>query len=82
MTKMFEKNTGGTVSGAVQLQIAAARGEFTLVVEGKTEDDGVLWTEEQVRSAIEQELKSEKSAKKFPPSWQNKAGGIRRIFIG
>jgi 16S rRNA (cytidine1402-2'-O)-methyltransferase len=66
MTKMFEEYWRGTSSGAVEyFKSQPPRGEFTLVVEGKTEDAGVLWTEEQVRSAIERELTGEKSAKEI-----------------
>jgi 16S rRNA C1402 (ribose-2'-O) methylase RsmI len=42
-----------------------ARGEFTLVLEGKTKDQASVWTEEQLQSAIEKELKNEKSAKEI-----------------
>jgi 16S rRNA (cytidine1402-2'-O)-methyltransferase len=66
MTKMFEEYWRGLTSGAVEyFKSQPARGEFTLVVEGKTEDLGVLWTEEQVRDAIERELTGEKSAKEI-----------------
>ena len=75
MTKMFEEYWRGTASGAVQyFQSQPARGEFTLVIEGKTEEDGVLWTEEQVRAAIEQELKSEKSAKEISAQLAEQSG--------
>ena len=66
MTKMFEEYWRGTASGAVEyFKSQPARGEFTLVVEGRTEEAGVLWTEEQVRAAIERELTGEKSAKEI-----------------
>jgi len=75
MTKMFEEYWRGTTSGAVQhFQSQVARGEFTLIVAGKTEDDGVLWTEEQVRSAIEEALKSEKSAKEISAELAEQSG--------
>jgi len=52
MTKMFEEYWRGN-----------ARGEFTLVIEGKTTDKDEKWTVERLQSAIELELRNEKSAK-------------------
>ena len=64
MTKLFEEYWRGTVSGAVEyFKSQPARGEFTLVVEGKTKDEREVWTEEQVLKAIKKELKSDKSAR-------------------
>lgn len=64
MTKMFEEYWRGNVSGAVQyFKSQAPRGEFTLVVDGKKLDGSQKWTETQLQMAIENELKSEKSAK-------------------
>lgn len=66
MTKMFEEYWRGTASGALDyFKSQPARGEFTLVVEGRKEDEGRVWTEEQVRSAIGRELAGEKSAKEI-----------------
>ena len=66
MTKMFEEYWRGNVSGAVyHFKSQPARGEFTLVVDGKKEDGNLKWTEEQLRKAIENELKDEKSAKEI-----------------
>jgi len=64
MTKMFEEYWRGYISGAVDyFKSQPARGEFTLVVEGKPKDENTKWTEEQLLKAIKQELLSEKSAK-------------------
>jgi 16S rRNA (cytidine1402-2'-O)-methyltransferase len=64
MTKMFEEYWRGNVSGAVQyFKSQAPRGEFTLVVDGKKMDGSQKWTAEQLQTAIENELKNEKSAK-------------------
>src|SRR5215510_9221518 len=53
MTKMFEEYWRGTISGAVEyFKSQPARGEFTLVIEGKTKDEGDKWTEAQVLRAI------------------------------
>jgi 16S rRNA (cytidine1402-2'-O)-methyltransferase len=66
MTKMFEEYWRGDVSGAVQyFKSQPARGEFTLVVSGKKMDGNEKWTETQLQIAIENELKSEKSAKEI-----------------
>jgi 16S rRNA (cytidine1402-2'-O)-methyltransferase len=66
MTKMFEEYWRGNVSEAVQhFKSQPARGEFTLVVDGKKMDGNEKWTETQLQIAIENELKSEKSAKEI-----------------
>ena len=82
MTKMFEEYWRGNVSGALAyFNSQAPRGEFTLVVEGKKDDGTVAWTEEQMRSAIERELKTESSAKEIPSVWRNLpvGAGVRSI---
>ncbi|MBK9925590.1 MAG: 16S rRNA (cytidine(1402)-2'-O)-methyltransferase [Anaerolineales bacterium] len=64
MTKMFEEYWRGTLNGAVEyFKSQPARGEFTLVVEGKPKDTNEKWTEEQLLEAIKEELLEEKSAK-------------------
>lgn len=66
MTKMFEEFWRGNVQGAVEhFKSQPPRGEFTLVVEGKTKYEKGLWTEDDLRAAIERELKNEKSAKEI-----------------
>jgi len=66
MTKMFEEYWRGNVDGAVQyFKSQPARGEFTLVVDGKKMDGNERWTEAQLQMAIENELKREKSAKEI-----------------
>ena len=64
MTKMFEEYWRGTISGAVEyFRSQSARGEFTLVIEGKPNDALERWTEERLLEAINNEMKNEKSAK-------------------
>jgi len=64
MTKMFEEYWRGGVSDALEyFKSQPARGEFTLVVEGKKIDGTEVWTEDQLRAAVERELKTESSAK-------------------
>lgn len=79
MTKMFEEYWRGTASGAAEyFKSQPARGEFTLVVEGKSNEEGVLWTEEELRSAIERELKGEKSAKEISAELADVSGWSKR----
>jgi len=79
MTKMFEEYWRGRASGAVSyFKSQPARGEFTLVVEGKKPEDGRRWSEEELLRAIERELKTEKSAKQIsaelvaPSGWNKR----------
>ncbi len=66
MTKMFEEYWRGAAKGAVEhFKSQPARGEFTLVVAGKTDDEIRVWTEDELRTAIERELINEKSAKEI-----------------
>jgi 16S rRNA (cytidine1402-2'-O)-methyltransferase len=75
MTKMFEEYWRGNVSGAVEyFKSQHARGEFTLVVEGKKAENGERWTEEQLQRAIENELKNEKSAKEISVELSKQSG--------
>jgi 16S rRNA (cytidine1402-2'-O)-methyltransferase len=75
MTKMFEEYWRGDVRGAVDyFKAQPARGEFTLVVEGKKIQAGALWTEEQLQRAIADELKGEKSAKEISAELAKQSG--------
>jgi 16S rRNA (cytidine1402-2'-O)-methyltransferase len=75
MTKMFEEYWRGDIRGAVDyFKAQPARGEFTLVVEGKKIQAGALWTEEQLQRAIADELKSEKSAKEISAELAKQSG--------
>jgi 16S rRNA (cytidine1402-2'-O)-methyltransferase len=79
MTKMFEEYWRGNVSGAVHyFKSQPARGEFTLVVDGKQEDGNVKWSEEQLQKAIETELKNEKSAKEISTQLAENSGWSKR----
>jgi 16S rRNA (cytidine1402-2'-O)-methyltransferase len=73
MTKLFEEYWRGMLSGAVEyFKSQPARGEFTLVIEGKTKEEKGMWTEEELLAAIEKELLSEKSAKEISVELQAK----------
>jgi len=75
MTKMFEEYWRGDVQGAVaHFKSQAPRGEFTLVVEGKKTVDGERWTESELSSAIQRELKTEKSAKEISVELAKQSG--------
>ena len=82
MTKMFEEYWRGTVSGAVEyFKSQPARGEFTLVVEGKPKDTNEKWTEEQLLETIKKELQSEKSAKEISAELAEISGwGKKEIY--
>jgi len=75
MTKMFEEYWRGNVSEAIQyFKSQPARGEFTLVVDGRQMDGNEKWTEEQLKAAIESELKSERSAKEISAELAQQSG--------
>jgi 16S rRNA (cytidine1402-2'-O)-methyltransferase len=76
MTKMFEEYWRGNVSEAVAyFKSQPARGEFTLVLQGKTHNNGnARWTEEELLRAIERERKAEKSAKEISADLAKQSG--------
>ena len=75
MTKMFEEYWRGTVREALEyFKDQPARGEFTLVVQGKPENERDLWTETELLAAIERELKGEKSAKEISTELAEQSG--------
>ncbi len=76
MTKMFEEYWRGNVSEAVAyFKSQPARGEFTLVLQGKTHNNGnARWTEEELLRAIERERKAEKSAKEISAELAKQSG--------
>src|SRR4030095_1552374 len=64
MTKMFEEYWRGSISGALEhFRSQPARGEFTLVIEGKTREESGKWTKPELIAAIEKEMEHGKSAK-------------------
>jgi 16S rRNA (cytidine1402-2'-O)-methyltransferase len=75
MTKMFEEYWRGTVSGALEyFKSQPARGEFTLVVAGKDKEERTVWTEEELRRAIEKEWRDGKSAKEISAELAEQSG--------
>jgi 16S rRNA (cytidine1402-2'-O)-methyltransferase len=81
MTKMFEEYWRGNVSAALEhFKAQPARGEFTLVIEGKLNDKAVVWTEDEMRAAIERELKTERSAKEISVRLAETSGWSKRAI--
>lgn len=79
MTKLFEEYWRGSGKEAVKyFKSQPARGEFTLVVEGKKTVDGGRWAEEKLLTAIRKELKSKKSAKEISTELAEKSGWPKR----
>ncbi|HNQ94589.1 MAG TPA: 16S rRNA (cytidine(1402)-2'-O)-methyltransferase [Anaerolineales bacterium] len=75
MTKMFEEYWRGTLGGAVEyFKSKEARGEFTLVVEGKTKEEREVWTEAELLKALKKESKGEKSAKQISAELSERSG--------
>lgn len=79
MTKMFEEYWRGQVSGAIEhFKLQPARGEFTLVVEGKTKTESEKWSEERLLKAIKKGLKSKKPAKEISVELAKESGWSKR----
>lgn len=79
MTKMFEEYWRGNVREAVDhFKSQPARGEFTLVIEGKTSEKHERWTEAQLLDAIERQVSTEKSAKELSAELAKSSGWNRR----
>ena len=79
MTKMYEEYWRGNISEAVEyFKSQPARGEFTLVVEGKQKDEDDRWTEEQLLNAIQSELKKDRSAKEISADLAKQSGWSKK----
>ncbi|MDO8755576.1 MAG: 16S rRNA (cytidine(1402)-2'-O)-methyltransferase, partial [Anaerolineales bacterium] len=75
MTKMFEEYWRGQVSGAIEhFKSKEPRGEFTLVVAGKTKEERTVWTEDELLKAVKKELKAGKSAKEISAGLAESSG--------
>jgi 16S rRNA (cytidine1402-2'-O)-methyltransferase len=75
MTKMFEEYWRGTLSGAVEyFKSQPARGEFTLVIEGKPDLGREKWEEEDLLKAIRNALASDMSAKDISADLAKQSG--------
>lgn len=79
MTKMFEEYWRGNISGAVEhFRSQPARGEFTLVLEGKPKEAAEKWAEERLLEVIGQELQGDKSAKEISASLSEISGWSKK----
>ncbi len=79
MTKVFEEYWRGTIGGAVEyFKSKEARGEFTLVVEGKKEEEKEAWTEAELLKAIKKESKGGKSAREISAELAKRSGWNKR----
>ncbi|HNB36056.1 MAG TPA: 16S rRNA (cytidine(1402)-2'-O)-methyltransferase [Anaerolineales bacterium] len=79
MTKLYEEYWRGDVHAAIEhFGSKEARGEFTLVIEGKKKEERAVWSEAELRAAIQKELQAGKSAKDIsanlaePSGWNKK----------
>ncbi|MCJ7432741.1 MAG: 16S rRNA (cytidine(1402)-2'-O)-methyltransferase, partial [Anaerolineales bacterium] len=79
MTKMFEEYWRGNVSGALEyFKSQPARGEFTLVVEGKKKEEREKWSEDKLLKTIKKGLKKDKSAKELATELAEVSGWNKR----
>lgn len=75
MTKLYEEFWRGPVSDAIQyFKSKEPRGEFTLVIQGKSKEEKEKWTEEKLLKAIQKELKKDKSAKEISAELAESSG--------
>ena len=82
MTKMFEEFWRGPLSGAIgHFKSQSPRGEFTLVVEGRRQEERAKWPESKLLNAIKRELKAKKSAKEISSDLSAQSGwGKKEIY--
>jgi len=79
MTKMFEEYWRGNITEAVDyFKSQPARGEFTLVVEGKGKDESEKWTEDELLKAIRKGLKSDIPAKSISTELAEQSGWSKK----
>ncbi len=79
MTKMFEEYWRGPISGAMEhFQASSPRGEFTLVVAGKSKGESALWAEDELCAAIQKELDKDKSAKDISAELSEVSGWAKK----
>ena len=75
MTKLYEEYWRGSVSGAIEyFKSKEPRGEFTLVIEGRTIEKSEKWDEEKLLKTIKKELKTGNSAKAISAELAEQSG--------
>ncbi len=77
LTKLHEEIWRGAMNEAIDY-FKEPRGEFVLVVEGKTKEEKEKWTEEELLKAIQNELKNKKSAKEISSELAEQSGWPKR----
>lgn len=78
LTKMYEEIFRGSAREAIEyFKNKPARGEYTLVIEGQNEDEGI-WKEDKLKSAILAELKSGDSPSRVAKIIAENSGWPRR----
>jgi 16S rRNA (cytidine1402-2'-O)-methyltransferase len=82
MTKMFEEYWRGSISGALDhFKSQPPRGEFTLILEGKSQQAEARWPEAKLLKAIKKELKEGKPAKGLSTELAVQSGwGKREVY--
>jgi 16S rRNA (cytidine1402-2'-O)-methyltransferase len=79
MTKLYEEYWRGPISGAIEyFKSKEPRGEFTLVVAGKTKEEKSVWAESDLLNAITKELKAGKPAKEISAELAEPSGWNKR----
>ena len=79
MTKMFEEFWRGKISDAVAyFKSRPARGEFTLVIEGKPKDEKPKWAREELLKAVRKELARKRPAKEISSELAVQSGWSRK----
>jgi 16S rRNA (cytidine1402-2'-O)-methyltransferase len=79
MTKMFEEYWRGDVSGALEyFSFQPARGEFTLIIEGKKKDENEKWTEAELLKAIQKGLTAHETPGELAGRLAKESGWTRR----
>ena len=79
MTKMFEEYWRGPISEArAHFGSQPARGEFTLVVEGKQDGNKGRWTEDELRQSIDSELQNGKAPSQIASELVGRSGWKKR----
>lgn len=79
MTKMYEEFWRGDIHGAIEyFKTKEPRGEFTLVIEGKSKEESGKWEEAKLVEVIQKELAAGKSAKDISAELAEQSGWTKK----
>jgi 16S rRNA (cytidine1402-2'-O)-methyltransferase len=79
MTKLFEEYWRGNAGGALEyFKTQPARGEFTLVIDGKAKGGSMRWSEEELLEAIEDLGAKDKGAKEIAAELTERSGWTKK----